>query len=79
MDRTIAATPTSREVIDLTHGDTRAFAPPESAMRDFVSGLTFRPLTESQLRGMSLGTSRLANASSGERYQRLVVECTSDL
>jgi aspartate/methionine/tyrosine aminotransferase len=39
MDRTVAATPARREVIDLTHGDTRAFLPPESAERDFVAAL----------------------------------------
>jgi aspartate/methionine/tyrosine aminotransferase len=39
MDRTVAATPSSSGIIDLTHGDTRAFLPPESAERDFVAGL----------------------------------------
>jgi aspartate/methionine/tyrosine aminotransferase len=40
MDRAVAATPSGRELIDLTHGDTRAFLPPESAERDFLSALT---------------------------------------
>ena len=39
MDRTVAATASSRSIIDLTHGDTRAFLPPESAERDFVAAL----------------------------------------
>lgn len=39
MDRIVAATASSRGVIDLTHGDTRAFLPPESAERDFVAAL----------------------------------------
>ena len=39
MDRTVATTAASRSIIDLTHGDTRAFLPPESAERDFVAAL----------------------------------------
>jgi aspartate/methionine/tyrosine aminotransferase len=39
MDRTVAATASGRSIIDLTHGDTQAFLPPESAERDFVAAL----------------------------------------
>jgi aspartate/methionine/tyrosine aminotransferase len=39
MDRQVAGTVSEREFIDLTHGDTRAFLPPESAERDFVAAL----------------------------------------
>ncbi|HEY1761442.1 MAG TPA: aminotransferase class I/II-fold pyridoxal phosphate-dependent enzyme [Acidimicrobiales bacterium] len=39
MDRSVAATTSTRSIIDLTHGDTRAFLPPESAERDFAAAL----------------------------------------
>jgi aspartate/methionine/tyrosine aminotransferase len=39
MDRAIAATPKHTDQIDLTHGDTRAFVPPESAFKDFTKAV----------------------------------------
>ena len=51
MDRTVASIAARREVIDLTHGDTRAFVPPESAERDFAAALAENTEAYTQYRG----------------------------
>ncbi|HWD95243.1 MAG TPA: aminotransferase class I/II-fold pyridoxal phosphate-dependent enzyme [Acidimicrobiales bacterium] len=60
MDRTIAGTASHRELIDLTHGDTRAFTPPESAERDFVAALTENTEAYTAYRGSASVRSTLA-------------------
>jgi aspartate/methionine/tyrosine aminotransferase len=39
LDRRLGAAPAPADLIDLTHGDTRAFTPPPSALEDFAAGL----------------------------------------
>ncbi len=39
LDRRLGAAPGPEDLIDLTHGDTRAFEPPASALEDFAAGL----------------------------------------
>jgi len=51
MDRTIAAIPKHADQIDLTHGDTRAFVPPESAFKDFTKAVQDNTEAYSAYRG----------------------------
>ncbi len=60
MDRTVASTASRREVIDLTHGDTRAFVPPKSAERDFAAALAENTEAYTAYRGSANVRSMLA-------------------
>ena len=53
MDRAIAATPKHADQIDLTHGDTRAFVPPDSAFKDFTKAVKDNTEAYSAYRGSS--------------------------
>ena len=53
MDRKIAATSGPGDLIDLTHGDTRAFTPPDSAQRDFDEAVRDNTEAYSPYRGSS--------------------------
>jgi aspartate/methionine/tyrosine aminotransferase len=51
MDRTVAASPGPSDLIDLTHGDTRAFLPPLSARTDFEAAVDDNTEAYSAYRG----------------------------
>ncbi|HEV3187480.1 MAG TPA: aminotransferase class I/II-fold pyridoxal phosphate-dependent enzyme [Acidimicrobiales bacterium] len=51
MDRTVAASPGPNDLIDLTHGDTRAFLPPSSARTDFEAAVVDNTEAYSAYRG----------------------------
>jgi aspartate/methionine/tyrosine aminotransferase len=51
MDRTVAASPGPDDLIDLTHGDTRAFLPPSSARTDFEAAVEDNTEAYSAYRG----------------------------
>ncbi len=51
MDAAVARTPSGAEVIDLTHGDTRAFTPPASARRDLLAAIDDNAEAYSPYRG----------------------------
>ena len=53
MDKKVAATPAPDDLFDLTHGDTRAFTPPDSAQIDFDEAVRDNTEAYSAYRGSS--------------------------
>jgi aspartate/methionine/tyrosine aminotransferase len=51
MDRAVASTPGPDDLVDLTHGDTRAFLPPSSARADFEAAVEDNTEAYSPYRG----------------------------
>jgi aspartate/methionine/tyrosine aminotransferase len=60
MDKAIAETPAPADLIDLTHGDTRAFTPPASARADVEAAITDNTEAYSPYRGSAAVRSALA-------------------
>jgi aspartate/methionine/tyrosine aminotransferase len=60
MDQSVAATKGPDELIDLTHGDTRAFTPPDSAREDFDSAAIDNSEAYSPYRGSATVRAMLA-------------------
>lgn len=60
MDQGVAATPSPEGLIDLTHGDTRAFVPPLSALADFDEAARDNSEAYSPYRGSSTVRAALA-------------------
>jgi aspartate/methionine/tyrosine aminotransferase len=60
MDRALSAAVSSVNVIDLTHGDTRAFTPPAAAWRDLVAAVEDNTEAYSAYRGSATVRTNLA-------------------
>jgi len=60
LDRSLAAAPAPPDLIDLTHGDTRAFTPPATAAADFHSALAENTEAYTAYRGSSSLRARIA-------------------
>jgi aspartate/methionine/tyrosine aminotransferase len=60
LDRAVAAAPGSADLIDLTHGDTRAFVPPASAAADLVAAVRDNDEAYTAYRGSESLRRRLA-------------------
>jgi aspartate/methionine/tyrosine aminotransferase len=60
LDQALAAAPAPEHLIDLTHGDTRAFVPPRAAAADFEAGVTENTEAYTPYRGSSALRSVLA-------------------
>ncbi|HUY16397.1 MAG TPA: aminotransferase class I/II-fold pyridoxal phosphate-dependent enzyme [Acidimicrobiales bacterium] len=60
MDRTVAESPGPDDLIDLTHGDTRAFLPPSSARSDFEAAVEDNTEAYSPYRGSAVVRGALA-------------------
>lgn len=60
MDKAVAETPAPAELIDLTHGDTRAFTPPASAWADVEAAVTENTEAYSPYRGSATVRAALA-------------------
>ncbi len=60
LDSLLAAAPAPAGLIDLTHGDTRAFVPPAVAVADFLAAVTENTEAYTPYRGSSSLRSRLA-------------------
>jgi aspartate/methionine/tyrosine aminotransferase len=69
MDRSIAATAPHDDLIDLTHGDTRAFVPPTSAQSDFLAAVHENTEAYTPYRG-SVKVRSLVAARAEELLQR---------
>ncbi len=65
MDKAVADIPSLADQIDLTHGDTRAFLPPASALKNFTKAVTDNSEAYSVYRGSATVRNLLAPRVSG--------------
>lgn len=65
LDRAVAAAPGPEDLIDLTHGDTRAFPPPPSARADLLAAVDVNDEAYTDYRGSASLRARLAPRLAG--------------